>query len=286
MENCLVTKLKGVVDNDNLDVYGFFKVKIQGNNTAMQYRCLAGAQMRADKPITVYKPDNTLVASNVMAVVFPETNFYKIDGIGNLEVNFMYDKYKSINFTTYDMSNGNAKNVILDINDLKYILPESSAHLAINAGADNSTINGSVSLSDFEYKDDLRAFNVRNKYSNTDNLQIDINNFSSSSLLTLNIPYNSAICNIATFNAPNLIQLNIVGCVGFTGDLHVMAENMRLAGRTSGECTINIIDNQGHWAGGSENGITWGGVPLHQVEGSGYNPKIVFGADSVSLVAR
>jgi hypothetical protein len=192
----------------------------------------------------------------------------------NGDCDFEYDKYKSINFVTYDAGGENAKTVSsLDIADLKFLQPSiSSGFLTILLGSNNNELYGSLNIQDIENINVLKHIRLINSSTATEPFIVDINELDASELETLEVAYTSAICNVETINTPKLTTLNVAGCTNYTGDLKVWAANMwnNGNGRTSGKCRVSYTD-----ASSISAKVTWDGQSLYAASGM-YNPYIHF----------
>ena len=272
--NCLVTKLKGVVDNDNLKKFGVFQFVLKGDGTGLQYQCKAGAKVNCSKAFSI-QDGGTVIATNVNSFVAPRDGTYALINLYNGDCDFEYDKYKSINFVTFDAGGANAKSVSsLDIADLKFLQPSlSSGFLSISTRDSNDNeLYGSLKIQDIEYINVLKLIRLINSPTATEPFIVDINELDAPELETLDVRYTSAVCNVETINTPKLTTLNVTGCINYTGDLKVWAANMwnNGNGRTSGKCRVSYID-----ASAIPAKVTWDGQSLYAASGV-YSPYIHF----------
>lgn len=225
MENCLVTKLKGVVDNDNLDLYGYVKYEFVAlSDSTLVYSIL---------------PADLIVYKNGVLIETPAPN-------SPLEANATYKIYAKIRYTPFYQCGigGSIKDNSLRINvdDFAYAkcnfnegsYPTSPIKTSTGVvGHIKNWLNVDIGL----WK--LYATNVSGSCEdirNHKNAEM-IKDFTPNSFITGNVSSLATLVNLTSADFRFLLSSDLYK-VGLKGMLDGMFAN----GRTSGSLNILLVD--------------------------------------------
>lgn len=227
MENCLVTKLKGVADNDNLTRFGYFRIRMSvgtlSNNNTIRFTeasvCkVIGGTINGQSELVSDPNDVNHTVTYTGAVVSDGT----YDGYVMLEI----PKYT---LTQIDLEDSSA--VLFDVNAEDFVFSTALTNLIL---PNNGTINNVSSLTSILAN--LRAFTLNN-YAGSEAL--DVTNLGKDGNLVV-------FYLLGTSNAKgslnNLGFSNITIGSGFPSSKNVtfsieqFVANNRTAGRTTGSC--------------------------------------------------
>jgi hypothetical protein len=246
MENCLFTKLKGVVDNPNLPVFGCLKMELKALDNPTD----------AQKSLILRGPSGTKV--NI-----------KIEGGGtfSLESESYESQYteKEVAFTQWNninlrVTNNNGFISFISKYDITGIGTVYNADPSVRIAQKIFNIN----LNDFNYMplvriitsgielkgefksqnwNDITELNLsESDISFFNDVKVNIGNLKDNTLITtLNLRSLNATGSINNLKSPALTDINLYN-TKITGEINTLLDNIYAAGRTSGDVTINPIN--------------------------------------------
>lgn len=246
MENCLVTKLKGVVDNENLLplgtlVLGVHKVEspdIPNTTLRLLFYCTqpgVGYKVKAvggtfsvnGETYTEYTPQLQPDVTNYTLDIELENKDYKIELIGA--------KYKIYTLNALIGSSSSYKSVLdLDVSALQY---SPIYDILFNSGYTNSAfLHGEFLAYDFD--------NVHNVNINASDVIFELDNFTNNAaLINFQVPsceVHGSILNLV--KAIGCGNFNFVNCGnGITGSIDDFAAAQVADGRTSGTVNFKVL---------------------------------------------
>lgn len=261
MENCLVTKLKGVVDNDNLSKYNTLQFSVKLSESASQ-----GDKMfyyRYGKIVSVNKAkfdvktsEGVIIATNVDEYDANNwVNIYLHDG-----VDYEFEIYPKYNIGGVGVSSAIANCIHMDISQLNY---SPITQLIIN-GDPNIQVENVTGI--FKVVEDIALLRLEKCI----NAGVDIDTLANSTELTnITIGSTKSIGNIENLSGlVGLTQIKMDGCREITGDVEKFASDMA-KNRTSGSMMLY----------GYGSGLYVGDDPINKAikdNGGTYNIEIAF----------
>lgn len=279
MENCLVTKLKGVVDNTNLKKLGVFTVEVTGATSAELFtmRPYQGSTITfkdltntfsdgtTEKTITRDSDGVLLAAGNHKIEVSPK---YNIDTLALNNAKYAFDVedlYAGNNYTIFNFENSNA------VGNIVKILTAYTTRIQLN----NTDVE--LNLNSVRICTQLQVVTGSRKTAG------DIIVFSNlTSLTTVALQNNTHITgNIKSFGAcTNLTRLNVGGSSLIEGTVEDFVAMQNISGRASYNAGTNfgfyntkIKFNDAYIY--FEKSLSW--------EASGENTVITYGEDSTTI---
>jgi hypothetical protein len=233
MENCLVRKLKGVVNNDNLEKLGIIRISIGTYESNSKYYISFNL---GDTEHGI-----SLLGDNNIVGTYPSEILAKVD---NHHVNYLGTENTSINPLIQVEESGVA---VLEI-DNKYALK----YFLLNDRCTSCAIKGGMKAfkSSMEYIDvghysepvytkdlvdlvSLKYFNLNNNFYSFNGNLLDLSVLTNVEVLWANSINNKVTGNITDIgNLINLKQIKFSGNTGVTGSIEEFVAAQRLAGRT------------------------------------------------------
>jgi hypothetical protein len=234
--NCLVTKTKGTVNNDNLPVFGILRLVIDD---------ATNARFMIEYPSSRKVTSNDVEAGSGVSVDFSNANDPKVSGTGVLKVK---DKY---NITTLGLFI-NTPAVKVDLSELEYL---ALTGVSVNCPECIAEELGDLSV----LPATLTTLTIMSKTTYQNYLKGDIADMGSKfvNLSSFNLKDNKSITgkmqDIATL-FPVLNNMgDVTGLIGITGSIEDFVHVRRTQGVTSGSVSISF---------GNYSGITFNGEKM------------------------
>lgn len=218
MENCLVTKLKGVVENNNLNYYGGIKLTVPSSGSVYSF---AGGNIKVvNGSVDILDSNNNVIASNVTSYENVLTNSKIRTRNDNISV-FHINKYKNtmyFGFITTDV-------VVLDLDTLNY------SSLYSFVGNNKMQCNGILDLDTLSFTNDLVTLKFYNFQLGS---KIIVNNPLPNVMRVFLANDASIKANIESIlsNAINLTEVSLQNNAEITGNLNTLFDTLASAGKT------------------------------------------------------
>jgi len=256
MENCLVTKLKGTVDNDNLVIYSGIKVTMGAVGTYPNgISPYSSDKIIGSKPFDVYDHTGVQLASNVTEYV----NQYKSQcdircSQSNTVINVL-NKYTTFAGLTYlsNVYNTRFGNVEIDLSTLNYVqsLTGKNIYISPQEGSDNITFKGTFNLATTNNWEVIQLNGIVNNSSAWKiSVPNDGQNYFGANFLIFDINYlhqykgyDNIELDLASFNkCTKLRKLFINGSHLVTGNLNSLLDTLYANGKVSGNLEVVLAD--------------------------------------------
>ena len=264
MGKCLVTKLNGKVDNSNLDVFGYFRVKILEDTDIIN-----GTEKVVVESGKVDVVSSTGETIYNQTIITPPYNAIKAKAGSVL----LFEKYadKGLDIAMGEDNNEKKSSIELNLDDIEY-------RPGISKLAVKGDIYGKVEVNNYTasslllYSDKDADITLSGTFENA--TYISLRGLYRS---TTEIPNpNFVVRGLEDIIAPKLDTLVIVCNV--KADLKKFAENQWNAGKKEGKIKVNNSTTK--WINRE---LTWGEQTLTEAAGRAWNPVITFSASGVSI---
>ena len=257
--NCLVTKLKGVVDNNNIPVYGCIKVDIFQRGVAMVQRAIVVAckgTIKSTVPLDIYNLSGEVIYSQVTQAVFDNTDticivFPDLEGTAWLPVKYEGGFDLPSNIPNIGSFGDGQVGYEIDMSQLEYFTGSGIATsvLVAKGNFEPSTVLGNL------VRFDLIEFSNERSGSFVMDLSIVPQKMPNLTSITLNGSMNVSgnVTDLSMNVALTLLNLRLTKV---TGNLEDLFNNMFANGRTSGTLQVQIDETAIKYNGSSYTRVT------------------------------
>ena len=257
--NCLLTKLKSSVDNDNLDYLGtlridFYQRGATAANRAVAINLPSGVEIRSTKNISIYQysGDKSLIVGDVTQYTTTFLGTYLIALPDDNGACYIGNKYGIRSISTW------VNHPIVGVGDRNAVHGIEIDLGQFDFGTDLFFVDGWLDTYKGEYKGVYRLPNLQKFYmqyigTKTTDTAINISSFSAATTSVQEISTHGTLNsygNISVFgNKVNMTSCDLFNSRNIEGELAAVLNNMASNGRTSGSLTFNAVNTKATYNG-------------------------------------
>ena len=245
MNNCLITRLNGVVNNDNIEKFGQFSFDGEVTTGTTHFK-VSGSNVVFDKDALI---NGTLVLAGT-PISLQDGNTFSLQTAGDFECTIL-DKYNVQIINAYESSGISFDEIPVKTFEYFVKLKEIYARLTGNVGAISTLASSLKRITDYGGKmvfsgEELNAFTRLTHFfsgqGENANVNSNVHNLNLTSLLSLSVGYMSEITVEDLLNiAKNTgLEYLLIPLTALDNVRSFAAEQVRL-GRTSGTLSVNRV---------------------------------------------